>query len=375
MADNYTRIFSPTANATDGYAGGQNTGADRYNYSSHFNTAIAQSWLNRMLIKPLEETLVFMRLGRMENVQNGYLTHAWARPQKIDHMDIHTNGRRTGAGISAAGSKVGQTPDVVPYRISMTTATPEQWVYGIGIADMIQQFNVISYIDTAFDALGKAFARLFDFWIQDRLFAFASGANLTISYHGTQTAPTTLATITNTNKADCLFKLKDLRKMATILSKRSVPKYSVAGAQGGGAGGEYALVVDTNVSHDLLDDNATNALIDIYKHTPETVRRLLNGYIGTYNGVSVIVTEFVTEKKGGAGGATDPTVYPSYMFGQGAFGVLKYRYTGRVISHMMADHEDWGGQRNIASVNAIFQAKVLDPACFLVNLSTSTMTN
>ena len=373
-----TRFFGSTAdaetltgsNAGASYFGGQNVGGGEYNYSSHFNQAIAQSWLNRMLIQPLEQNLVFSRYGRMESIQNGYLTHTWARPEKILHTAIT---RITENGLNSDTTKIGQSPPVLPYRIAMTSATPEQWVLGIGVADMIQQFNVIDYINTAFAQIGMAFARLFDSWIQDRLYAFASGTNLSISHSGNSTPATDVNTFVTANKADSYLKLKDVRRLATTLENRSVPRYGIGGEGGMGAdaGGTYVLIVHTNVKHDLLDDDASNQLIDIFKNTPETIQRLIRGYVGTYNGVSVVSSNFVQTKT--STGTGTPTVYPSYALGRGAFGVLKYRYTGRIVSFDQVDTVDYAGQRAIASVNAIFEAKVLDPACLQVNLSTSSM--
>ena len=360
MAGIGTHYFGAVANQSQSYfqAGAR--------HASMYNMGVAQTHLSERIVDTLEPKLQMYRFGRMESIVDGYATHAFARSKQIPHTAFTET---TTGGLSANTNTIGMTPAPTDTGFAMITVQPRQWVIRGIVSDMVQMFNVVNFSRRGLMEFVSAGARLIDNVIQEKLFTLSSVAgNLTIIYNGTGTAPTTQAGITNTNKADCVFKFNNLADLRNVL----VNRYAEGFAR---LSGSYVLVANNNVTTDILKDEGQNQFTDIMKHTPEQVRKIVKGYVGTGYGVSVIESNFIQTKDNGQTGNNRVVIYPSYLIGEGLFGVLKYRVKSTMIPHTMPDKSDPAGQRNEFALNIIFNTVILDVDCGQVVLSTATATN
>jgi N4-gp56 family major capsid protein len=83
--------------------------------------------------------------------------------------------------------------------------------------------------------------------------------------------------------------------------------------------GKYVAVIHPFVHLDLLTDSTTGQFLDVSKYSvPEN---LFNGEVGEMFGVRFVVSENVTELT--AQGASGANVYPSYVMGKYAYGIVE----------------------------------------------------
>lgn len=87
------------------------------------------------------------------------------------------------------------------------------------------------------------------------------------------------------------------------------PKYS---------GGYYATIMHPHVFHDLQQEAGTGTFIDLRKY--DTPEELFSGEAGAMWGTRILLSSNVQFYADG--GATTVDVYPTYIFGKDAYGVV-----------------------------------------------------
>ena len=332
-----------------------------------YNTSPKQEWLSRTLIKNLEPELYFYTYGKKPDIMSGYYGHSFARAEK-QASSIFTN---TSAGDPTSNSNtLGVTPAAVDVRIGTIDVAPEEYVVVTRISTMLQRFNVVSYVEAAMREFSRAAGRKIDDLTQSVVTTYAgrSGNDATVYYSSTGTPVTSIngfiSSGSSNNKSTTLFTLNDIAKAVGALRSKDAPTYP-------SMGGVYACILHPAVEYDLRRDTGANQWIDIEKHTMNNVGKVLRGSIGTIQGANVVVTSNVqTFSSTGAG---TPTVYPTFFFGMGAYGCLRYQYSSYVTGMGGASDSDPANQRVNVGLRFTYNALVLEGKSIVINYSQASV--
>ena len=84
--------------------------------------------------------------------------------------------------------------------------------------------------------------------------------------------------------------------------------------------GAYIAIMHPHVMHDLQIESGTGTFIDLNKYTMDNAVKPLRGEIGMLYGTRIVVSSNVQFYADG--GATTTDVYPTYVVGRNAYGVV-----------------------------------------------------
>lgn len=231
----------------------------------------------------------------------------------------------------------GVTPEGRGITFSPVIPTISQYGDFAEISDLAARDNPFPLIEESAYELGRKFGLLVDAIVQTQLIL------------GTQTIIRTAADVTTTRGslvAADVFKAKRLAEARAKLSTNFVPEI----------GQGYVAFIHPNVIFDLHTESGTGTFVDVNKYArPEEI---LKGEIGKLYGVRVVEAKNITVLTGaGAGGIN---VYPSYIVGRWAYGVV-------VSQDMETFYKDFGSggttdplnQRATVGMKARFGATIL----------------
>ena len=354
-------------------AAGLGVGLTPASGNNGYTGSAAQTWLRRSFIDVLEENLYFYRYGMMEEIKNGYLTHSWARMEKTSHTAF----TRTTAGGGLLGNppetgfSVGQTPDDTNQPVGTISVNPEQYAIVNTIADMMLDFSVLDLVKQGMMHFANAAARRIDFDIQNVIYNRLSAISDAVYFvdHAAPKAITAIAGYEGSNYIDAnigngRMRMSDCAALATKLKNNSAPMYNASGADSG----FYMLIVHTFVAFHLMTEAGQTGFVNVFAQTSENVRRMVNGYVGTVYGMSIVQSPFVQTKESSTGN-DKVVVYPSYAMAMGLYGVLKYRFQTYYTPASAISDSDPLGQRAKYGVKYTFNSIVLDPDCGVVAYS------
>ena len=321
-----------------------------------YTTTAAQTWLRRQFIDVLEENLYFYRYGTMENIKDGYLTHSWARMEKTSE-DSFTE--TTGGGgllannVPASGYSVGITPAPVNQHVGTISVNPRQFAIRNVIADMMTQHSVLDIVRQGIDHFANAAARRIDKETQKVIYDKLSATTGAVYFvdHASPKAITAIAGYEGSNYIganldNAVMTIQDVAHIATKLKVKSAPKFD---AMEGMTSGFYILAVHTFIADDLMTQSGQTGFVNVFAQTPEEVKRIAKGYVGTVYGMSIMETPFIQTKDSSTGGSK-VTLYPSYAIAKGLYGVLKYRFNTYFNPASAIDDSDSLGQRTTYGV-------------------------
>ena len=255
-----------------------------YTLSSNIMTSgdLAE-FIRRKAIRNFQPNVYFMDLGMRKDLPVGYNTYTFPT---VDSMSG-----------SVASLTEGTTPSESSFNLTNVTVSLEQYGAHVVLSDVVMTDAPVDAIGEAAVELWADLANKVDAAIQDVIDA---GTN--VLYGGDATARTELAT-----GDDLTAGL--LAKVYSLLEANNAPKYS---------GGNYVAVIHPHVSYDLKTETSTGAFIDVNKYAkPDTI---LNGEIGTLNGVRLVISSNI--QKYVDGGASGANVYPTFVMGRNAYGVV-----------------------------------------------------
>ena len=344
-----------------------------------YTASSAQTWLRREFIQVLEENLYFYRCGTMETIRNGYLTHSFPRMDKTSE-DSFTE--TTGGGgllsnnVPASGYSVGVTPGITNQPVGTISVNPRQFAIRNVIADMMTEFSVLEIVRQGIMHFANAAARRIDKETQKIIYTKLSANTDRIYFvdrDGTVTetgiARYNDAKLKGANVSKAVMTVKDIAAIVTKLKVKSAPPFD---ATEGMTSGFYPLLVHTFVAHDIMTEAGQTGFVNIFAQTPEEVKRIAKGYVGTVYGMSIMETPFITTYLSVTGDTTSAVVYPSYAIARGLYGVLKYRFNTYFNPASRIDDSDPLAQRTQYGVKFSWNAIVLDEDCGVLAYSAAT---
>lgn len=242
-------------------------------------------FIRREAIKNFERSLFFAMLGQNVQLPVGYNKYTFPT---VDNKDG-----------SAAALTEGTTPTEVGFNLTNVEVTLTQYGSFAILSDVVLTDSPVPAIqETAFE-LGRDLANKVDDTIQTTILA---GTN--VIYSGDATSRATI------DSADTI-KASDIAKAANLLKAKSAPKFE---------GDAYVAVVHPHVLHDLQIESGTGTFIDLNKYTSENAIRPLKGEIGMLYGVRILVS--ANAQILADAGATTTDVYPTFVMGRNAYGVV-----------------------------------------------------
>ena len=320
---------------------------------------ISQKYLSRVAIMNNEPQLMMQRFATLPEVRMGYDTQQFMRAKQVNESAF-TETTVTEINNPSGSYSVGTTPGDTDVPIGLISIRPKQFVIVGTISDMIEAFSIPSYIEAAVAEYAKAAGRRMDKLVQDTVYTSAS-TNSRLSFKGTGVSSVNEYTSANTSTTQIT--LSDISRMNAILMGRHADGFA-------GLNNMYACIMHTNVLHDLRSSTATGGVLDIYKHTPEQVQKLVRGYVGDFYGVSVFASSFIQPKK--STGAGTPNVYPSFFLATGAVGCMKYMMSAYTVG-FTASKSDPAAQRARVALKYVFNCIVLKHENLQVLLTQSSL--
>lgn len=332
--------------AIERFTNDSTTGAYPASGNFGYTNSPFQTYLTRVGIMNNEENLLFARFGTLPTIQQGYLTVQWWRPRRVEDTSVVETTITDVNNPHATNWKVGATGDDTNVPIGTTQAIPRQFILQGTVADMIQQFSLLNFVEAGIAEFGKAAGRHMDKLVQNTIYA-AADANSRLSFKANLSS---INGYTTSNRTSTQISLTDIATMATVLQERSVQGFP-------GLNDMYAGIIHTKVKHDLMvSTTANDSILDIYKHTPEQVKKVLKGYVGHVFGVAIFSSPFVQSRK--STGQGTPDVYPCYFLGKDAYGCLKYMMQSYFVG-FTASKSDPAAQRSRFALKWVFTCKVL----------------
>jgi len=239
-------------------------------------------YITRMAIRQYESRLFFAKIGKNKQLPIGDNTYSFPTVDESVAMGTLTEGT---------------TPSEGSFSLTNVTVTLGQYGGFVKLSDILLTDAPVEVITEAAVEAGRQAAEKADAVIQD---AIDGGSN--VIYGGDATARA------NVDSSDTIASA-NIAKAVNLLKANDAPTYD---------GGYYITVMHPHVFHDLQQESGTGTYIDLHKYdTPEA---LFSGEAGAMWGTRFLVSSNVQFYADG--GATTTDVYPTYVVGKDAFGVV-----------------------------------------------------
>lgn len=277
------------------------------------------------IVRVLEPSLKFARLGKKKDVPKGYDRIVFPQPNqlpvKINFGMTYTTGASSvltgsvwGAGASIQGGAAataggfpvsstegvaaiteGTNPTAVTWGATSYSTGQNQFGILIQVSDLLMHASAIEVVDEASKSVNDALARMVDSAIQN---VVNSGTNGVI-YAGGKTSRTTLGA------GDLITQNEMTRavKMLRSANAAGVQPYS---------GDYFAAVIHPQVMADLMSSTSSGGWMDAGRYT--SVDDILKGTMSSFRGVRYLESSWVNYFN-----STVP-VFPTTVVGQDSFG-------------------------------------------------------
>lgn len=284
---------------------------------------VLQTWLYRQVLKNFEPKLRFYDMGQKPVYQDGYQTLAWTRVNRLE--------------VTPASALLNQGITPVETNINLDTITlvPKQYGMYVTMSDYLLDVAPINLTKEATVQVGNNMARILDNVIQSNL--ATNGTN--VIYGGTAGNRAAIG-------AGDVATASNFAQANAFLQTKGAPEFDSG----------YVGVIHPNVVYDLQMESGTGAFVDVNKYSkPDAV---MSGEIGKMFGVRLVTSGYIQTF------ASSVTVYPTYILGQGAYGVATLQTLQAYITPRMASDSDPLAQRvkvwsKLAFDSIILQQKAL----------------
>ncbi len=285
------------------------------------SSGILQEWLQRKFLKNYDPNLVFAQFAEAPDTPEGYNTLRWAKFTTIAESSI-TTGTTSDDGV---------TPTDTSIAITSTTATPTQYRIVTDLSDMLLGTNPLPLLAKTAERVGVVMAQKLDSVVQT---AISGGTQ--VYYGGTASARSSLA-------ATDVLTTTLILKAAQKLRSNAVPEF----------GGSYIGVVHPLAEYDLKNSTSTSAQTWFDAHKYARPEEIFNGEIGSFGGVRLIRSSHVNSF------SSTTTVYPTYVFGQQAYGLGYWQRPQVFVTDMVPSDSDPAAQRRKVSAKMAVAAVLL----------------
>jgi N4-gp56 family major capsid protein len=255
---------------------------DNMNTTSSLTANIA-TYYEKTLLDRLEKELLFYKFGQMAKIpKHGGKVITWTRYSNMSAVtDTLTEGT---------------TPTDLALTSANVTATLAQHGAHVLVSDILPLVAIDDTIVSASEVLGYQAALSMDTIIRNVL---KSGG--TVQYASGKSALSDLA-------ASDTFDSGEIRKAVRTLEAADVRTHPKTP-------GYYVGIIHSYQKYDFIGDTATGGFVDVTKYT--TREPLAKNEIGRYGGVQFFTTSNCSTESGAV------TVYHSFVFGDGAYGVVE----------------------------------------------------
>lgn len=250
------------------------------NIQATWTTDLFHKYLDKKFLENLEPNLVFWKFGKWPVSQKGYSHVQWARMTK--------------STASASASQITEwvTPSFTDLKISTISVACEQYGQVAQITDILEDTTLLNVVGQAMVELAHNASRIIDEVVQTDL--STNGTN--VIYAG---SATTRATISATD----VMTTTQINQARAFLSTKGAKPFAWG----------YIWIMHPNVSFDMREQVGGNAWVEVKKYT-DLVKDIVAGEIWTLMGVRIVESSFVQTF------TSTVTVYPTYVFGEGAYG-------------------------------------------------------
>jgi N4-gp56 family major capsid protein len=294
---------------------------------------IFQTYLKKTFLENFEPELRFWKFGKAPVSQKGYESVTWAKMNKST------------ASASSALLTEGTTPNATDLTIGTISVSANQYGQVAIITDILEDTTLLNVIGEAGIQLGNNAQRIIDSVIQANL--LDNGTY--VIYGGNATSRVTISatdTITASN----------LAQANAFLSTKAAPSFA----------GYYIAVMHPNVIYDLQMQSGSNTWIELHKYTDLMAKNAVSGEAGSLFGIRIVRSAFIQTI------TSTVTVYPTYIFGQGAYGVSSLQNLETTyIPTSKKDKSDPLGQRAYVGWKAAFNSIILQQEA-LIRLETAS---
>jgi len=289
-------------------------------------------FVEKVAIAQFVKSTFFYDMGEQRTLPNGMHTYTF---NKVD-----------ATATIAAALVEGTTPAETNFTMSQVAVTPVQYGHRVVISDVALRDSPVDTFRTAATELGRVLAEKVDAVIQDSIDGLTT-LNTDVIYGGAQVARNALTA------GDVLTGLK-LAEAFARLKGRSAPMI----------GNHYVAIVHPFVAHDLRTQSATGAFSFLSINQYTSREGLFNGEIGMISGVRIVESPNVQiYADAGAGATVD--VYPTYVMGEKAYGLVKTDGMQSYVVAPSASDSDPLAQRGHVSCKIRFGAAILKPEALL----------
>jgi N4-gp56 family major capsid protein len=239
---------------------------------------------------------VFLAMGERRTLESGSHTYVFSL------MDASTK------TLAQATIQEGITPVTTALSSRQVSVSMTQLGDYATLTDLAVKDNPFPLVEAAAYEISRIMAQNADILVQNVLNT------------GTNTIIRTVAGVTTFRAslvAADIIKPKYLAEAFTRLQSAAAPTYDM----------DYVAVVHPKVVNDLLTDTATDGFIELAKYQAST--KIFNAEIGKLYGVRIVVGNNIQPFAGAGTGPID--VYPTYVFGSNAYGVVESQSMETVI--------------------------------------------
>ena len=296
---------------------------------------LAQRYLQQTVLPNFEPETYFYDMGTKPVSPDGYATVAWTRMNRMTYTPAQTL------------LQEGVTPVEKDISNDTIEATYQEYGMYVSLSTKFLKLSPIPVLANAVKQIRYNMARIVDAVIQTEL--ITNGTY--VLYPSTLT---TRASITSTSYMTAAL----LAKGSAFLDSKAAPRI----------GGFYVSQIHPNVCYDLRTETNTGSFIDVNKYKmPE---KIYTGEIGELQGVRIVKNPFIQTVIDGVGGTV--TIYPSYIMGDGAYGVPTLQSMQTYMTPIdTATDSDPLAQRVKAGAKMLFTTKILQQRA-LVRIETAS---
>lgn len=246
----------------------------------------------------------------------------------------------------------GVTPADQSFSFAQVTFTPKQYGAVVTLTDLAVKDSPLDIYKEAGKELGRQMAQDIDYVIQNLLNTLTNASQTQVIFGDGSVSTRAAITTAMTGKA------------ATLANAFAILKAKGARTIGGG----YFGIFHAFVVKDLQTESGLGGFLDVTKYSqPE---KTVNGEMGKYMGIRIVESENV--RKFAAAGASSQDIWPSYILGENAYGILESQSLQTIVKPIgsggTADPLD---QRGTVSMKTRFDVQFLKPEA-AIRLETST---
>lgn len=246
----------------------------------------------------------------------------------------------------------GVTPPDDSFSYAQVTFTPKQYMRVFTLTDLAIKDSPIEMYKGAARELGRQMAQVMDYVVQNLLNSVTNATQTQVIFGDGSVSTRGAVTATMTGKA------------ALLAQAFSILKAKGASTIGNG----YFGVFHAFIIKDLLTESTIGGFLEVAKYAQPD--KIINGEIGKYLGIRIVESENIRKFSGA--GAAGIDVWPSYILGENAYGILESQALQMIVKPMgSGGTNDPGDQRGTVAGKVRFDAQFLKPEA-LVRLETAT---